>query len=599
MKNRHIIIALVVFLLCSCGRKSPQIEVVNDGDNATVTVTGDCAYLMLPVQESSWEVRVRPEDAPDWLPEMEVRLAADSIDYYLPYRLPKGRGKKVLKFSGLWEGAVAWKNLRPADSLELRGDLYRPAYHHSPLYGWMNDPNGMFFKDGEYHLFYQHNPYGSTWGNMHWGHAVSRDLVHWTARPVALQRDTLGHIYSGCAIIDRENASGFGKDAVVLFYTSHLGERECQCIAYSTDNGRTFTKYEANPVLEAADGNKDFRDPKVFRYEDKWVMVVACHYEFRFFSSTNLKDWEYTGSFGEGYGARPSMFECPDLIELPVDGGKSGHKWLLIANVNPGFPYGGSGTEYFTGEFDGKTFVCDSPRNMAKWLDYGKDHYAAVTFSGVEGRAVAMAWMSNWQYADKVPSVPFRSANSLPRELSLFSCGDEIYAASYPVPETAALVKETVEAGSFTLKHGCSNSLNLPKDGPCSLSFNLRIQSASACEIIFSNSSDERLRILFDETKLSIDRSESGLMTDNADFSVVASAPMSLCSACDGYDVDIFIDHASVEIFVDGGRVAMTELVFPTEPYGKVSFLVPEGTAAVSDLCINELGVSDTNSERI
>lgn len=592
MRNISLFIVSVLLMsLCSCNGAGPGILVENEGDNAKVTVTGNARYLMLPIQESSWEVRVRLEDAAADVPPMDIRLANDSIDYWLPFPLPEGKEPKVVNFSGLWEGAVAWKSLRCSDTPELPADRYRPVYHHSPRYGWMNDPNGMFFKDGRYHLYYQYNPYGCTWGNMHWGHSSSEDLLHWESHPVALQRDTLGHIYSGSAVVDYDNVSGFGEGAVVAFYTAHSEAGESQCLAWSNDNGLTFTKYSGNPVVVSSDGIRDFRDPKVFRYGDKWVMVLAANYEVRFYSSANLRDWEYTGCFGKGYGAQPSLWECPDLVQLPVDDGHNGKKWMLIVNVNPGGVFGGSATEYFIGEFDGKTFICDTPAQQTKWLDYGKDHYAAVTFSGTPDRTIAMAWMSNWQYADKVPSAPFRSANALPRELKLFSCNGQVYASQTPVPELSSLISNSYTADGFSLQAGQNNKASLLDKGSCKLSFNVRLEDKSCLEICLVNLSGESVSLIMDGTKLSLDRSHSGMMTDRDDFSQVVSAPLDLCFAFDGYDMDIYLDRASIEVFVDGGKLSITELLFPAEPFKTLEFIGHQGNAHIGDITVRELAL--------
>lgn len=584
---KYIFYTFWLLAISSCTFHEPKITVEHDGDNALVHVDGKCRYLMLPVQENSWEVRVRAVDAPAEVPMMDIRLAADSIDYYVPYELPDVSGVRTVAFEGLWPGAVCWDNIKTADEPDYANyEKFRPLYHFSPRTGWMNDPNGMVYKDGIYHLYYQHNPYGSKWGNMHWGHASSTDLVTWKHHDVALVRDTLGHIYSGSAVVDSENCSGFGKDAIVAFYTAHDGPSETQCIAYSNDGGMTYTKYEGNPVIAPHDGIRDFRDPKVFRYEeeDKWVMVLAANYEVRFYASTNLKDWEYTGSFGKGYGTQPSLFECPDMIRLKVDDCESVEKWMLIVNVNPGGIFGGSATQYFIGEFDGRTFICDTPPDVSKWLDYGKDHYAAVTFSNTGDRVIAMAWMSNWQYADRVPTRQFRSANTLPRELGLFTCGSEVYASSYPVKEVKNLrgrVMETIDApafeSAFTIPHG----------------------SVSPVYVSLSNEIGNELLLVFDMDKgeLSMDRTQSGQLQCDQDFSVIASAPLELCDYSDGYDVDIYVDRSSVEVFVDKGRIAMTGLVFPELPYSKLSITDGHGESVVETHLIYELVTENKNAQ--
>lgn len=581
MINRLLYIAAFILCLSSCA-SDPVVTVVNDGDNATVTVEGKCRYLLLPVQEKSWEVRVRNEDAPAGFPAMNIRLAVDSIDYYVPFELLPGKGPKTVTFSGLWPGALCWKSIRTADEIPaVYEEKYRPIYHHTPVTGWMNDPNGMFYKDGEYHLYYQYNPYGNRWGNMHWAHSSSKDLVNWTNHSVVIEPDSLGTIFSGSAVVDKYNDAGFGENAVIAFYTSEKhGVPQVQSMAYSTDNGKTFTKYEGNPVVTPHDGIRDFRDPKVFRYEDKWVMVLAANYEVRFYSSKDLKNWEYTGSFGKGYGPQPALFECPDLVKLPVDGNSANSKWMLFVNVNPGGPFNSSACQYFIGDFNGETFVCDTEPEVTKWLDYGKDHYAAVTFSNTGDRTIALAWMSAWPYADRTPTEQFRSVNSLPRDIKLFTVGEEVYASATPSPEVASLRALSTEVGSFTIGNSASNEVSVGGYDAYEINFTLRPKMNGMTQISFCNGMAEKFSLEFDTEKMTIlaDRSESGKMTDIKSFVLMPEAPLGLCTSFDGYDVEVFVDKCSIEVFVDGGRVAMTNLVFPSESYDRIVF---ESTAEV------------------
>ena len=581
MINRLLYIAAFILCLSSCA-SDPVVTVVNDGDNATVTVEGKCRYLLLPVQEKSWEVRVRNEDAPAGFPAMNIRLAVDSIDYYVPFELLPGKGPKTVTFSGLWPGALCWKSIRTADEIPaVYEEKYRPIYHHTPVTGWMNDPNGMFYKDGEYHLYYQYNPYGNRWGNMHWAHSSSKDLVNWTNHSVVIEPDSLGTIFSGSAVVDKYNDAGFGENAVIAFYTSEKhGVPQVQSMAYSTDNGKTFTKYEGNPVVTPHDGIRDFRDPKVFRYEDKWVMVLAANYEVRFYSSKDLKNWEYTGSFGKGYGPQPALFECPDLVKLPVDGNSANSKWMLFVNVNPGGPFNSSACQYFIGDFNGEIFVCDTEPEVTKWLDYGKDHYAAVTFSNTGDRTIALAWMSAWPYADRTPTEQFRSVNSLPRDIKLFTVGEEVYASATPSPEVASLCALSTEVGSFTIGNSASNEVSVGGYDAYEINFTLRPKMNGMTQISFCNGMAEKFSLEFDTEKMTIlaDRSESGKMTDIKSFVLMPEAPLGLCTSFDGYDVEVFVDKCSIEVFVDGGRVAMTNLVFPSESYDRIVF---ESTAEV------------------
>lgn len=395
----HLTMALTTAAaLAACQPQKSAISFEHQGDTLTIVhITNPTKYLILPIQESCNEGKVKLVTGSPADMAMDVRLAVDSVEYYVPFALPQGAKEATLTIGRVAADAICWDSIQLADTFNTANtDYYRPVYHHTPLYGWMNDANGLVYKDGEYHLYFQYNPYGSKWGNMHWGHSVSKDLIHWDHLDPAIARDTLGHIFSGSTVIDKNNSAGYGKDAMIAFYTSASDEHgQIQCMAYSTDNGRTYTKYEKNPILTPFDGLKDFRDPKVFWYEpaQKWYMIVSADKNMRFYSSTDLKNWEYLSQFGEGYGVQPNQFECPDFIQLPVDGDKNKMKWVMIVNINPGCPFGGSATEYFVGDFDGKEFHCDTDKSVTKWLDFGKDHYATVCFSNLGERVVAVPWM--------------------------------------------------------------------------------------------------------------------------------------------------------------------------------------------------------------
>ena len=389
-----------------------DVEIVDLGDgHGMVRINPTQKYLILPVEDSAPDVSISVMVDNVQVETFTVRLALNKVDYTVPYELSKYAGKHVvLRFAmnpqerggarPKVKEAVFSNNLALANSYDAsnKETLWRPVYHFAPQWGWMNDPNGMVYKDGEYHLFYQYNPYGSRWGNMNWGHAISRDLVSWEHMPVAISPDGLGTIFSGSAVVDKNNTAGFGAGAIVAFYTQ-ASARQMQSIAYSTDNGRTFKKYAGNPVLTGEVA--DFRDPKVSWNEStqKWILTLAVGQEVRFYSSPNLKDWTYESNFGEGQGSHGGVWECPDLFELPV-AGTNQKKWVLIVNINPGGPFGGSATQYFVGTFDGHKFVNESPK-ATKWMDFGKDHYATVTWSNApQNRVIALAWMSNWQYAN-------------------------------------------------------------------------------------------------------------------------------------------------------------------------------------------------------
>ena len=380
--------ALICFILMtisvSTRAAGSPLQIRNLGEgHCLVRVNTSQKYLLLPVEDASPDVRISMIVNNKEVKNFDVRLAVNKVDYFVPVDLSDYSGKTIsfkfkmnsndpVRVNLSPDNTACCKEMRLSDTFDTGNrEKFRPTYHFSPLYGWMNDPNGMVYKDGEYHLFYQYNPYGSKWGNMNWGHAISKDLINWEHRPVAITPDALGTIFSGSAVVDHHNTAGFGAGAIVAIYTQN-SDRQVQSIAYSTDNGRTFTKYENNPVLVSE--ARDFRDPKVFWYEgtQRWIMVLAVGQEMQIFSSPDLKDWTFESSFGEGYGAHGNVWECPDLFELPVEG-TGEKKWVLLCSLGDG-PFGDSATQYFVGSFDGKKFICDNQPNVTKWMDWGKDH---------------------------------------------------------------------------------------------------------------------------------------------------------------------------------------------------------------------------------
>lgn len=621
MKTNLIHLAMGTMLACGMvACQSPKgFTIEHQGDTLTVVhVSAPGKYLLLPIQESSNEGKVKLETGSPADMAMDVRLAVDSIEYYVPFEIPQG-GDATVSIRKVAADAVCWEHIQLTDTFDTSNtDYYRPVYHHTPLYGWMNDPNGMVYKDGEYHLYFQYNPYGSKWGNMHWGHSVSTDLIHWNHLKPAIARDTLGHIFSGSTVVDKNNTAGYGDNALIALYTSASDEHgQIQCMAYSTDDGRIYTKYEKNPVLVPFDGLKDFRDPKVFWYEPdkKWVMIVSADKEMRFYASQNLKDWEYMSAFGKGYGAQPNQFECPDFIQLPVDGDKNKMKWVMLVNINPGCMFGGSATEYFVGDFDGKEFTCDTKPETVKWLDYGKDHYAAVCISNTGERIISIPWMSNWQYANVTPIRQYRGANGLPRELSLYTKDGQIYVAADVVKEVEALRKDTRSFDPITVKDEYKIDEVVPQtDGAYELEMDITPNTSGVAGFDLMNAKGEVAKIYLDmkSGKLVMDRTASGLVafgeksephakeTDDHrktmsvnyqnDFALGTWAPLSLCEG-KTYHLNVFVDKCSVEIFVDGGRIAMTNLVFPTEPYNMLRFYTESGEAQVSNLKIYKLGL--------
>ena len=516
-------------------------------------------YLLLPVQEKAEMCNIKVVKNNTQVKALNVRLASNHIDYYVPLDLKQfGEDAKLAldihvngtyRNDGELSGFTCWKKMQFSDTFDTANrEKYRPVYHHTPAWGWMNDPNGMFYKDGVWHLYFQHNPYGSQWENMTWGHSTSTDLLHWTFQGDPVEADAWGTIFSGSAVVDHNNTSGFGKGAVVAMYTS-ARENQTQSIAYSNDNGQTFTKYAGNPVLTS--NTPDYRDPHVFWNEDikRWNMIMAEGQHMDIYSSADLKEWKLESQFGAEYGNHGGVWECPDLMKMKVRGTDQ-YKWMLLCNINPGGPFGGSATQYFVGQFDGHKFTCESAPEVTKWMDYGKDHYATVTFDNApDGRRVAMAWMSNWQYANQVPTMQFRSANSVPRDLDLYEYEGQTYCGVTPSPELAAA---RPKKATKTLTDACEMVVTLKGNATITL----------------ANDKGEQVVMTYDEKShtFAMDRTKSGQKEFSDDFAALTVAPVHGKMS----QLRLFIDRSSIEAFDADGKMAMTNLVFPTKPYNKV-----------------------------
>ncbi len=470
---------------------------------------------------------------------------------------------------------------------------WRPSVHFTPERNWMNDPNGMVFFRGEYHLFFQHNPYGAQWGHMSWGHAVSRDLVHWTELPVALEPDELGMIFSGSAVVDHDNTTGFfdAEPGLVALYTS-AGDTQQQSIAYSTDRGRTWTKYAGNPVIENP-GVTDFRDPKVFWHAEtaRWIMSLAEGDRIGFYGSPDLIHWDRLGEFGAGQGAHGGVWECPDLFRLPVDGQPGRTKWVLIVSINPGGPAGGSGTQYFLGDFDGNRFHNDGAPGELLWVDQGADFYAAVTWSDVpesDGRRLWLGWMSNWSYAEDVPTSPWRGAMSVPRELSLIDTPTGLRLAQRPVAELqrvrtrprhwSGVVSEDREVPEFRGSE-LDMTAEFEVDGATATSFGLTVFGGA----------HRATRVGYDVTagQLFVDRTDSGETTVSDAFPARHAAE----HLPDGevLRMRVLLDRCCVEVFGDRGQVVLTDLVFPNPDGDRVRPFAEGGEVRLRSWEVHEL----------
>ncbi len=514
-------------------------------------------FLLLPIEEREDMAHVKVIKNGQVVKEFNCRLSADKTDYYVPLSL-QGYGNDLLlditfnntadrRTKSPMKDFACWNQLKTSTTFDTTNrEKFRPAYHHTPLWGWMNDPNGMFYKDGVWHLYFQHNPYGSQWENMTWGHSTSTDLINWTFEGEAVEPDALGTVFSGSSVVDKDNTAGFGAGAIVAMYTS-AGRSQTQSLAYSTDGGKTFTKYALNPVITST--VPDFRDPHIFWNKDinRWNLILAAGQRMNIYSSSNLKDWKYESSFGDGYGNHDGVWECPDLMRM------EGGKWMLICNINPGGPYGGSATQYFVGTFDGHQFICETPNKGEKalWMDNGKDHYATVTFDNApDGRHVALAWMSNWQYANQVPTKQYRSANSIARDLSLFTYQGKSYCS-------VKASKETMAAFSGKAVKGL-----LPA---CRVDVTLKSNTL----ITLSNSKGEQVTMTYDAKAgtFIMDRTKSGDISFSNDFAAITKAP----TRGNINTLQLFIDRSSIEVMDAEGKMAMSNLVFPSAPYDKLT----------------------------
>ena len=580
---KRLLLTLMAGMMLTVAEAQKTEPMVLGENHAMLRLSQGTKYLLLPVQEKEENANIAVlNERNELVKRMNVRLAVDKVDYYVPYQIGSGHRLLDITFNGnrRQTGAIkdfaCWKEMKYSDTFDTTNrERFRPAYHHTPLYGWMNDPNGMFYKDGIWHLYYQYNPYGSQWENMTWGHSTSKDLVNWEAQPLAIESDWLGTIFSGSCVTRG--------DEVVAIYTS-AGHHQTQSIAVSKDNGLTFTKYEGNPVLTS--DVPDFRDPNPFWNEDikAWNMILAVGQEMRIYSSPDLKEWKEESRFGLGYGNHDGVWECPDLFKLEIGGlgdssfsrlgkvtnipkqpndqtAKRPTKWVLICNINPGGPFGGSATQYFVGQFDGHKFTCESKPEVTKWMDYGKDHYATVSFyNAPNNRRTVLAWMSNWQYANQVPTQQFRSANSIARDLGLFEYKGETYVSVVPSEEMLAArgakVKQPTEA--------------------CEIVVDVKDQA----EIVLSNAKGEQVTMTYNAAKqtFGMDRTKSGDVSFSEAFPCVTEAP----TYGKIKQLRIFIDRCSVEAFDADGKMAMTNLVFPSEPYNNIK--VKGGKAIIYSL---------------
>ncbi|SDB65484.1 fructan beta-fructosidase [Flavobacteriaceae bacterium MAR_2010_188] len=474
----------------------------------------------------------------------------------------------------------------------IYSEQFRPQFHFTPQAKWMNDPNGLVYNNDTYHLYYQYYPDSTVWGPMHWGHAESKDLLHWTHKPIALAPDSLGYIFSGSAVVDRNNTSGFGKDykpPMVAIFTYHSMEGEkagrsdfqTQGIAYSNDDGLTWKKYKGNPVIKN-DSIRDFRDPKVFWHDasNKWILILVAGDHALFYNSDNLKDWSLVGDFGKQFGAHGGVWECPDLFKLNIDNTDE-EKWVLLISINPGGPNGGSATQYFIGNFDGKTFTPD--HLDVRWLDYGMDNYAGVTYNHTpKNERILIGWMSNWNYAQETPTEEWRSAMTLPRKLTLYKDGEEVRLRNYPINEFDNLVAEEVDFSTdlettILLKTNPRLGSDITFRANLTKPLTVKLSNRSREDFVFAANPKTQL--------LTVDRANSGVVDFGKEFATKKQSQPYLPQD-KMVEVRMIVDASSVEIFVEKGKYVFTNQVFPAETYSRL-LISPADDESVENIEIN------------
>lgn len=475
---------------------------------------------------------------------------------------------------------VASQRKRSLAQAELYDEKYRPQLHFSAPQNWLNDPNGLVWHDGVFHLFYQHNPTGNEWGNMHWGHAVSRNLVEWDVRPIALHADPwgLGYMFSGCAVVDTDNRSGLGDGRhapmIALFTSTDIELIQSQSLAYSLDRGESWMQYEGNPII-ANPGVRDFRDPKVFWHAEteKWVMVVAAYDQIVFYSSRNLIDWNKFFTFGKHFGSHEGVWECPDLFPLQSEGGET--KWVLVVSVCAEHTLRDESIQYFVGDFDGERFT--PQHRQALWLDWGPDNYGAVTWNGIpatDSRRILIGWMNSWRYVNSTPTYPWRGSMTLPRSLRLVSEHHGYEVASMPVAELASLRTRTHDLGRHPVGSApvTASFSSIPSELlDLDLDFTWGTERPGKFGVKFSNTGGEFVSVSIDlnSLQLFVDRRSVGMLVPSNKFATRLEAPLRQPER--ELTLRIVKDRASVEVFADNGRAVISANLFFDQPFDNVS----------------------------
>ena len=548
----------------------------------------------------------------------------------LPLRAPTIVGHGFLLTAALIFAATAFaQQPASAPAVPALTAPWQPQIHFSSPPNWINDPNGPVLLNGQYHLFFQLNPFADQWGHMSWGHAVSPDLVHWKQLPVALAEEQGVAIFSGSTVVDADNTSGLCADpgqktpvCMVAIYTGASQDKQTQNIAFSRDGGATWTKYSANPVIDL--GLKNFRDPKVFWHalSQSWVMVVSLpdQHKLRFYRSHNLRQWELASEFGPA-GAVSGVWECPDLFELPIYDEQDklvAARWLLNVNINPGGPAGGSADQYFIGQFDGSRFIEDHPGSGPHWVDWGNDFYASTSFSNLPSSEdrTWIGWMSNWKYASKLPSLPGRGEMTLARHLYLREPPayppptpdqeplllvqepvlglpvDKRYLAMFGAPafQTVAKANERISAKKLS---GSVYRLRFTLDPGDASEAGVRLRRRS---INPDDPSTEETVVGIDQAtgRIFVDRTRSGKTDWSSDFPVRVSAPLKHTQT-EGIPIEVVVDNNSIEVFAEDGETVLTNLIYPAATSQGLAFYstaTPPGTAParVRDIELIPLG---------
>ena len=582
-----LLAAVLLAASCTDGRM-----VVVNGDEVIVTLKARKKYLIFPINDSSPQTQLNFKCGEEDIfgHAIEMYLATDSAQFYVPVDISDYRGKKIDIYVGKaqaeWFGVTA---LRQSNEYEFDYDeRYRQKFHMTPYYGWTNDPNGLVYDGKQYHLSYQSNPYGNLWGYMHWGHATSKDLVHWKDQGTILRPDSLGCIFSGCAVMDKENTTGKGENTMVAIYSID-GNGQRIGIAHSSDGGFTYTPYEGNPVIE--EHRRDFRDPYVLQIEGKWVMAVTIGECLRFYESENLADWSFTGEFGRDKGSHDGWWECPAMFPVPaLSEEDTVQKYVLLVSITPHGPNEGGAVQYFIGSWQNGSFVEDA-LEYPLWLDYGRDNYAGVVYSNTGDRAIYMGWMSDWAYTSQTPSLWFRNGMTIPRELELRQEDGSYIVASVPSPEiyTVKSFEETKE--DMTVEG--AETLDILKNNNGAYVIRFTLGAIGEYGFRLKNNEGEMIEYRFSveegtgAAKVVMDRSRSSKVVFNEDF----ASRLIVCPLVskESYEVELFVDRQSAELFIDNGSRVMTNQIFPTKFYDTIQFFT-DSSMTVSDFSAAKMG---------